>query len=356
MAKRPTRTAAKAADTQSGRTIRSRKEQHIEICAEDRSVQSPVTNGLERYGFSHEAVPETDLASVGLSTRLFRKRLRAPLLISPMTGGAPAAHRINLHLAEAAEACGIAMGVGSQRSGLVNPDLAETYRVRKAAPSIFLFANLGAVQLNYGYGPDECRRAVEMIGADALFLHLNPLQEALQDGGNTNFSGLLPKIEKVCRALEVPVFAREVSSGLSERSARLLINAGVSGLDTGGLGGTNWALVEGAANPGHRETAGVFGDWGHNVAESLINVRRVNARIPLIASGGLKSGREAAAAVGLGATLASFGARLLVPARKSAEAVEAAIRSIERELKIALFCAGLESSDAARGRLLPRRT
>ncbi len=340
--------------TTGGQAIRSRKEQHIRICAEDAAVQSPVTNGLDRYGFSHEAVPEVNLREISLKTRLLRKTLNAPVLISPMTGGTPLAQQINLNLAEAAEHLGIAMGVGSQRSGIVNADLAATYQVRKKAPSIFLFANLGAVQLNYGYGVGECRKAVEMIEADALFLHLNPLQEALQHGGDTNFAGLLNKIEKVCRGMPVPVFAREVSSGLSERSARLLINAGIAGLDTGGLGGTNWALVEGAANPENREIARVFGDWGHDVAQSLINVRRVNRRIPLIASGGLRTGREAATAIGLGATLASFGGSLLNPARESADAVRKRIETLIRELRIALFAAGLESSDTARGKLLPR--
>ncbi|MCW5828548.1 MAG: type 2 isopentenyl-diphosphate Delta-isomerase [Deltaproteobacteria bacterium] len=337
-----------------GRQIRSRKELHIEICAGDDSVQSPVPNGLERYRFSHEAVPEVDLTNVDTSTRLFRKTLQAPLMISPMTGGTPLAHRINLNLAEAAEETGIAMGVGSQRSGIVNPELAYTYQVRKAAPSIFLFANLGAVQLNYGFGADECRRAVEMIEADALFLHLNPLQEALQEGGDTNFAGLLEKIEKVCRSLSVPVFAREVSSGISERSARRLISAGIAGLDTGGLGGTNWALVEGAANPENRNIARLFGDWGHDVASSLINVRNVNRRIPLIASGGLRNGREAATAIGLGATLASTGGGLLNAARKSSKTVSHQIGQIIRELRVALFCAGFASANEARGALLSK--
>ncbi len=345
--KRPSNTSL------AGGKIISRKEQHILICAEGTTVRSPVSNGFENHRFPHEAVPEISLESVDLTTRLFRKKLSAPLMISPMTGGTPMAREINLNLAEAAESLGLAMGVGSQRSGIINRDLAATYQVRRKAPGIFLFANLGAVQLNYGFGTDECRRAVDMIQADALFLHLNPLQEALQHGGDTDFSGLLLKIEKICRALPVPVFAREVSSGLSERSARLLISAGVSGLDTGALGGTNWALVEGVANPENRESAQVFGSWGYNVAESLINVRRVNRRIPLIASGGIRNGREAATAIGLGATMASIGGALLNPARKSPDAVRKALETVIRQIRISLFAAGMESADAARGILLP---
>ena len=194
-----------------------RKSDHIRINLQEDVDFKHVSTGFERYRFVHCALPGFNLEDVDTSTPLLGKRLAAPLLISSMTGGTPEASAINERLAEAAQAAGIGMGLGSQRAAIEDPTLAETFRVRHVAPDILLLANLGAVQLNYGYGLDECRRAVEMVAADALILHLNPLQEALQPEGETRFAGLLPKIETVCRALEVPVIAKEVGWGLSEQ-------------------------------------------------------------------------------------------------------------------------------------------
>ena len=196
-----------------------RKADHLRIVLEE-DVRFPrLTTGLERYRFVHCALPELSLAAISMETTFLGKKLHAPLFISSMTGGTPAAEAINHHLAAAAQELGLGMGVGSLRAALENPDLIPTYQVRDVAPDILLLANLGAVQLNYGYGVDHCRRAVEMIEADGLILHLNPLQEALQFDGNTDFSGLLGKIEKVCHALEVPVVVKEVGWGLSEEVA-----------------------------------------------------------------------------------------------------------------------------------------
>ena len=205
--------------------IDRRKADHIKINLEQ-DVRSMLTNGLECYHFIHEALPELDLEAVETTINLFGKKLNAPILISSMTGGTEEVKTINRRLAEAAQINGVAMGVGSQRAAIENPDLAETFSItRKVAPDILLFANLGAVQLNYGYGIDHCHRAVDMIQADALILHLNPLQEALQLGGDTNFAGLAKKIEKVCNEIDVPVVVKEVGWGISERTAKNSPNA-----------------------------------------------------------------------------------------------------------------------------------
>jgi hypothetical protein len=171
-----------------------------------------------------------------------------------------------------------------------NEALARTYRVREWAPDVLLFANLGAVQLNYGYGVEECRRAVEMIGADALMLHLNAIQEAVQGRGNTNWSNLLAKIEQVCRSLSFPVVVKEVGFGISAQVARQLVDAGVAVIDVAGAGGTSWAAVESrrAPTPERRELAEKFWNWGIPTAESIIRARRGAPNTPLIASGGIR--------------------------------------------------------------------
>ncbi|RLC61911.1 MAG: type 2 isopentenyl-diphosphate Delta-isomerase [Chloroflexota bacterium] len=319
-----------------------RKADHLRVTLEEDVRFHGVTTGFERYRFVHQALPEISMEQVDLSTSLLGKRLRAPLLISSMTGGTPQAAMINRNLARAAQAHGLAMGVGSQRTGLEEPETASTYRVRDVAPDILLLANLGAVQLNHGYGVDHCRRAVEMITADALILHLNPLQEALQDGGDTDFRGLLNKIESVCRALPVPVVVKEVGWGISERVARQLAEAGVAVIDVAGAGGTCWSAVEAhcTTDPHVQRIAAHFAEWGLPTAASLLRARRGAPNTPLIASGGIRTGLEAAKALALGATAVGIAAPFLRPATISAEAVSEEITIIERELRTAMFCIG----------------
>ncbi|MBC7316403.1 MAG: type 2 isopentenyl-diphosphate Delta-isomerase, partial [Chloroflexi bacterium] len=223
--------------------LSKRKSEHLKICLE-KDVSSAVTTGLERYRLIHEALPEISLAEVDLSVEFLGRRLQAPLLISAMTGGAAEAREINRRLARAAQEFGLAMALGSQRAALENPALMSTYHVRDVAPDILLLANIGAVQLNEGYDVEMCRRAVESVGADALVLHLNPLQEALQPEGDTNFRGLAAKIETLCQILSVPVLVKEVGYGLSLKTAQRLHQAGVWGLDIAGAGGTSWSKVE----------------------------------------------------------------------------------------------------------------
>jgi isopentenyl-diphosphate delta-isomerase len=234
------------------------------------------------------------------------------------------------------------MGIGSQRTALEEPRWVDTYRVRDVAPDILLFANLGAIQLNMTYTLDHCQRAVDMIEADALVLHLNPLQEALQPGGDTCFRGLLDKIRAVCRALPVPVIVKEVGYGLSASVARQLAEVGVSALDVAGAGGTSWSEVERhrSLEPAHDRVAAQFVDWGIPTAESLRLVRESVPHLPLIASGGLETGIEVAKCIALGADLASVAWPLLRPALLSTQAVIEVLETISQTLRVAMFCVG----------------
>ncbi|HMN26580.1 MAG TPA: type 2 isopentenyl-diphosphate Delta-isomerase, partial [Caldilineaceae bacterium] len=299
-----------------------RKVNHLDIVLQENVAAKGVTTGFERYFFQHCALPELNLDEIDTSLTLFGKRLRAPLLISSMTGGAEAAGAINCHLAEAAEQLG-QMAVGSQRA-LEAGELASTYQVRRVAPNLLLFANLGAVQLNYGYGVDQACRAVEMIEADALFLHLNPLQEAVQAEGDRNWKGLLGKIEKLAKRLPLPIIAKEVGHGIDAATARRLVEAGVSAIDVAGAGGANWSAVEAHRQPDPRRKrlAHSFAAWGIPTALALQQVRAaLPAHIPVFASGGIRSGVDAAKAITLGATLVGSAAPLLGPARQDAQAL-----------------------------------
>ena len=327
-----------------------RKSDHIRINLQEDVEFKHVSTGFERYRFVHCALPDLNLDDVDPSMTLLGKRLAAPLLISSMTGGTPEAGAINRRLAEAAQAAKVGMGVGSQRAAIENPALADTYRVRRVAPHILLLANLGAVQLNYGYGPDECRRAVEMVEADALILHLNPLQEALQPEGETRFAGLLSKIEAVCRALEVPVVVKEVGWGISEQVARQLADAGVAAIDVAGAGGSSWSQVEmhRAATERQRRVAASFADWGIPTAESLLMARRGAPGLPIIASGGIRDGIQIAKAIALGAAACGVAGPFLRAANTSTAAVAELIATLVAQLRVAMFAAGAADIPALR--------
>ena len=322
--------------------IDQRKADHIKINLEQ-DVRSALSSGLEKYRFIHEALPELDLDRIDTTLSLFGKKLNSPILISSMTGGTEAAKTINMRLAEAAQECGIAMGVGSQRAAIEHPEQAETFQVRKAAPDILLFANLGAVQLNYGYGIDQCRNAVDMIEADALILHLNPLQEAVQDAGDVNFSGLAKKIEEVCKKLEVPVIAKEVGWGISERTAKLLADCGVSAIDVAGAGGTSWSQVEMHRAPDEftRQLAGTFVGWGLPTAESILNVSKAVPEMTIFASGGIKDGLDIAKCIALGATLGGMAGQFLKAAAISNENVVEMMKLTMRQIEVTMFATGV---------------
>jgi isopentenyl-diphosphate Delta-isomerase len=332
-----------------------RKADHIRINLEER-VQFPrLTTGFERYRLQHEALPELDLRTVSMGVELFGKRLRLPLLISSMTGGTAAAAALNRNLAEAAQSRGLAMGLGSQRAGLEQPETAYTFRVRDVAPDILLLANLGAVQLNRGYSVEHCRRAVDMIGADALILHVNPLQEALQADGDWDWRGVLGKLAAVCRELGAPVIVKEVGWGINEQLAGRLMEAGVAAIDVAGAGGTSWSAVESyrAQTDARRRLCLAFEDWGIPTAETLQMARRGAPGVPLIASGGLRTGIDVAKALALGATAVGIASPFLKAATVSAEAVVSSVDAFADELRIAMFCSGAGTVAALRepGRL-----
>lgn len=324
--------------------ISSRKSDHIRINL-DRDVQSGITTGLEKYRFVHNAIPEINYQDIDLGQTLFSRKLSSPILISSMTGGTAEAERINHILAAAAQEARIAMGVGSQRAAIEDHTLTKSFQVRSVAPDILLFANLGAVQLNYHYTIRECERAVEMIEADALILHFNALQEAVQPEGDKDFSGLLEKIETVCRNLPVPVIAKEVGWGFSEINCRQLANAGIAAIDVAGAGGTSWSQVEmyRAENPSQARLAAAFIDWGIPTTEAILNVKRGAPKLKIIASGGLRTGMDIAKCIALGASLGGMAGPFLKAAAISIEETLQVIREFTEVIKVCMFMSGVST-------------
>lgn len=314
-------------------SIEKRKEEHVKICLEN-EIQSKKATGLENFELIHNPLPEINFDEIKLSVDFFGKRLNYPLQISGMVGGSKESEKINKNLAKAAQKLGIAMGVGSQRAAIENPGLEKTYYVRDVAPDIFLIANLGAVQLNYGYGIKEVKKAVEMISADALALHLNPAQEAIQKEGDKNFSNLLQKIKKICAEADFPIIAKEVGNGISGTTAEKLKMAGVSCIDVQGAGGTSFARVENYRS----KTNFNFDDWGISTAQSIQECKKTGLKI--IGSGGIRTGVDVAKAIALGADICGIAQPLLKAATKSHEEVEKRLEKIIEELKIAMFLTG----------------
>ncbi len=320
----------------------ARKADHLRVCLEEAVQFRQVANGLERYRLRHCCLPELNYAEVDVAADFLGKSLAAPLLISSMTGGTEQAKLINFRLAEIAQHYGLAMGVGSQRVSVENPGVMDTFAIRTVAPDALLFANLGAVQLNYGYGLDECRRAIDAIAADALILHLNPLQESVQTKGDKNFAGLLDKIAALCDQLPVPVIAKEVGNGISAEMAQKLMVAGVAAIDVAGAGGTSWALVESerAQDARQQRLGQTFADWGIPTAECVTTIRQAAPTLPLIASGGLRNGLDVAKAIALGADLVGLAFPFLQAANESIDALHALVDILLAELKTAMFCSG----------------
>lgn len=319
----------------------SRKADHIRICLEEDVQFHANTNGLERYRFTHCCLPELDRHEIDLKTTFLGKQLAAPLLISSMTGGTEQAGIINRLLATVAQHYKIAMGVGSQRVAVEKPQVASTFAVRSLAPDILLFANLGAVQLNYKYGLEQCLRVVDLLEADALILHLNPLQECIQPHGDTNFRGLLDKIASVCSKLPVPVIAKEVGNGISATMAEKLLSAGVTAIDVAGAGGTSWAKVESERSQNSLQRLGTtFADWGLPTAECITSIRAVAPSCGLIASGGLRDGLDVAKAIALGADIAGLAMPFLQAAAKSEAELHTLVEVLIAEITTVLFCTG----------------
>ncbi len=323
-------------------TTESRKVDHIRINLEE-NVQFPnLTTGLEKYRFVHEALPDANLDQIDTRIALFGKQLSMPVLISSMTGGAEMAAQINRNLAVAAQTHGLAMGVGSQRAAIEDDDLAESFKIRHLAPGALLFANIGAVQLNYGYGPAEAQRAIDMIEADALILHFNVLQEAVQPEGDTDFAGLMQRIEAVVKASPVPVIAKEVGWGFSEATCRRLADLGISAIDVAGAGGTSWSEVEYHRAPTayHAQVARAFADWGIPTADAIQYACSGAPNATIIASGGLRTGVDVAKCIALGATLGGLAGPFLKAAVQSTEAVDDFVHILHAQLRIAMLCSG----------------
>jgi len=321
-----------------------RKFEQIRINLEE-DVRSGITTGLENYRFQHRALPEIDMKEVDPSIEFLGKTIAMPLLISSMTGGTEEAYRINQNLAMNAEKFNLAMGVGSQRVGLEDQSTMQTFKVRDFAPHIFLIANLGAIQLNNGFSIKHCQQAVDAIGADALVLHLNPLQEALMEEGDTNFSGLLKKIESVCKKMVVPVIVKEVGWGISSEVANELIEAGVKAIDVAGAGGTSWSEVEKhrMKSESKKEVASAFKDWGIPSAVCIDEIHKSMPEIPLIASGGLKNGIDIAKCVALGARLGGMARQFLLAAAESAETLERRIKIYQEQFIVTMFAVGAKN-------------
>jgi len=323
-----------------------RKADHIRIATTYNVQAKKNTTGFEDVHFVHKALPEIDKDEVDLSTTVFNHKFSAPLMVSAITGGTNEARKINAAIATVVEELGLGMGVGSQRAALEDKRLEKTFVIaRKKAPTAFIVANIGGVQLVRGYGVKEVRRAIEMIDADAIAIHLNPLQEAVQPEGETSFRGVLYRIGEIAKELDKPVIVKETGAGIAAEEARKLEAAGVKGIDVSGAGGTSFAAVEffrakGGRNLHRRRLGEVFWDWGIPTAISLVEVAQT-VNIPVIASGGIRSGLDAAKALALGASLASLAQPVLQAA------VEGGVKRIRRtlsllieELKNAMFLTG----------------
>jgi len=325
-----------------------RKGDHVRICLEENIQAKHITTGFEDVLFVHRCLPEIDRKRIDLSTKLFSHKFSAPLIVGAMTGGTPEATKINRTIAEAVQDLGIGMGVGSQRAAIEDARLECGFvETRRKAPTAFLIANIGAPQLVQGWRLDQAQIAVNMIDADALAIHLNPLQEAIQPEGETNYAGALGKIKEIAANLSVPVFAKETGAGISGEDATKLEEAGVKAIDVSGAGGTSWAAVEYYRAKTATEEKGerlgeTFWDWGIPTAASIFEVSR-SVNVPVIASGGIRTGVDIAKALALGASLVSVSAPILRPATRSVEQVKKTLELLIEELRNTMFLTGVDT-------------
>lgn len=329
--------------------IQKRKNGHIELCLEqDVERRSP----WDAVRLPHRALPEIDRDAVDTSSAFLGRRLRLPLLIGSMTGGTDDAGRLNRRLAEAAQRCGVGLCLGSQRIMLERPELADSFRVRQLAPDVPLVANLGAVQLKLGVTPAQARSLVDSVSADGLVLHLNPAQEAVQEGGDTSFAGLHACLAEVLPRIGLPCGIKEVGSGFGREDVALLAQLPLAFVESAGRGGTSWPLVEGlrGESGATRRLGAVLADWGHDSVESLNHCVEGLSGVTVVASGGIRSGVDAARAIAQGADLVAMALPLLRAAARSADAVVEEIEAFERELRTALFLTGSRDLRALRRR------
>jgi len=322
--------------------IRDRKDQHLDVVLSG-GGRHRGDAGFDDVHFVHEALPDLDHAKIDLGADFLGRRLKAPLLISAMTGGPARAEAINIHLAEAAQSLGIVLAVGSQRGALeAGGDTGLGLTLRDRAPDTPILANIGAAQLTQGFGVDHARRIIDMLGADALIVHLNPLQEACQPEGDRDWWGVGAALEALIRKLDAPVIVKETGAGLSGATARRLMSMGAAGIDVAGAGGSNWGLIEGerATEAADKAHALAFADWGVPTARALVDVRRACPRALIIGSGGVRDGVDAAKAIRLGADIVGQAAGVLQAATLSTEAVIAHFQIVIRQLRTVCFCTG----------------
>ena len=322
--------------------IRDRKDQHLDVVLAGGGRHTRDA-GFDAIRFVHEALPDIDHDKIDLGVDFLSRRLRAPLLVSSMTGGPARAEAINTHLAEAAQALGIALAVGSQRGAIETGGvggLSQTLRDR--APDTPILANIGAAQLTQGFGIDEARRAVDMIGADALIVHLNPLQEACQPEGDRSWWGTGAALEALIRKLDLPVVVKETGAGISASTARRLVDMGAAAIDVAGAGGANWGLIEGerATDPADKAHALAFADWGIPTPQAIAAIRQACPEGTIVGSGGIRNGVDVAKAICLGADVVGQAAGVLEAATLSTEAVIAHFQIMIRQLRTACFCTG----------------
>jgi isopentenyl-diphosphate delta-isomerase len=326
-------------------TIAKRKKDHLKIALSDDAQKG--RTGLEEYHFVHNALPEMNFDDITTGTRFLRKEVSYPFFISCMTGGVVGGQRLNKNLAKAAQKKGVAMGVGSQRVAVEHPELRKLFEVRKYAKTVPVMANVGLVQLNYGFGVRQIRDIVEMVDADALVFHVNPIQEVIQPEGDRNFANLLPKLSKIIEKVGVPIIVKEVGFGLSEDVVRRLYKIGVRIFDTAGWGGTNWAYVEGERRGAYEGLGELFSDWGVSTADSLLSVARIKkgkkGRMTILGSGGIRNGVEVAKVLALGADMAGIATPFAKAALVSSESVEKLIDRLGYELRVAMFGVGAKN-------------
>jgi isopentenyl-diphosphate delta-isomerase len=325
----------------------SRKDEHLRINVEEDVAAKGVDAGFDGFRLVHCALPDINLADVSLETTFLGMPVGAPLLISCMTGGTEQTRVINLRLARVAQRHRLVMGLGSCRVLLEQPEVLPSFDVRDLAPDVPLLANLGAVQLNLGVGVGECRDLLRALRADALVLHLNPLQEALQPAGNTVFTGLLARIGEVCAGLGAPVIVKEVGWGISEDLVTMLFDAGVTAVDVAGAGGTSWSEVERhrISDPVRARVAAGFAGWGIPTTEALIRARAVAPEGVIIASGGVRDGIDVAKALALGAGAVGMAGPLVRAAAAGDDALEETVEVVLEELRLAMFCVGARGVD-----------
>ncbi len=325
--------------------IQKRKREHLEISLSPEAQTG--RTGFDSYRFIHNALPEIDFDEIDTSIEFLNKKLAFPFFISSMTGGVAEGERINKNLLGAAEKYGIAMGVGSQRAAIEKEELSHLFGRKSENSKALLFANVGAVQLNYGFSVEKYQRAIDMIEADALILHLNPIQEAVQAEGDRNFKNLLLRIGELVKKMTVPVIVKEVGFGISEDVCRRLFDVGVRIVDTAGWGGTSWSVVEGRRQEGNVSIGDLFGEWGIPTTESIKMCRKVaetsKERLIILASGGVRNGVDIAKSLALGADMVGLAAPFGKAALISQEAIEEVIVRLSRELKIAMFGVGAKN-------------